>query len=385
MQPGGEDQVLAAETCILENHKHHIFHFTKNNHLIKNLNPIKLACITLWNKIAADELLDVIQKIRPDIVHFHNTFPLISPSAYYAAKSEGVPVVQTLHNFRLLCPNALFFRNGHVCEDCLGKFVAWPGILHACYRDSRTATTVAAFMLSLHRLLRSYSKIVDLFIALTETSRSKFILGGLPAEKVVVKPNFVDNENYSPRCQKSIRRYALFVGRLSPEKGIEVLLKAWKLIGKRLPLKIVGTGPMENLIKNKVKSLPGVECAGRLQREQILALMRQAKLLVFPSIWFESFGMTIVEAFSTGLPVIASRLGAMAELVKDGRNGLHFEPGNPEDLVSKVEWALTHPNEMAELGKAARKDYEMRYLPDLNYRMLMDIYETAIERARTRN
>ena len=382
LQLGGEEQAFAAESSILEENGHRVFRYTIHNDRIKELNPIKLACCTLWNKTIACELLEVIRKIRPDVIHFHNTFPLISPSAYYAAKAEGVPVVQTLHNYRLLCPNALFFRNGHVCEDCMGKFVPWPGILHACYRESRAAATVAVVMLSLHRVLRTYSQIVDVYIALTEFARNKFIAGGLPAEKIVMKPNFIDTDKFQEYSGRSTSRYALFAGRLSPEKGIETLLEAWKRIGKRLPLKIAGDGPMACELEEQFASRAGIEWMGAIHREEVIAYMKQAELLVFPSVWIEGFPMTMVEAFAAGLPVIASRHGAMAEIVEDGRTGLHFESGNPKDLAAKVKWAWTHPKEMEAMGREARKEYERKYTAEINYKMLIDIYETAIERAR---
>jgi len=382
LQLGGEEQAFAAESSILEEHGHRVFRYTIHNDRIKELNPLKLACCTLWNKTIAHELLGVIRKIRPDVIHFHNTFPLISPSAYYAAKAEGVPVVQTLHNYRFLCPNALFFRDGHLCEDCMGKFVPWPGILHACYRDSRAAATVAVGMLLLHRVLRTYNQIVDVYIALTEFARNKFIEGGLPAEKIVVKPNFIGIDKFRVYSGRPTCRYALFVGRLSPEKGIETLLEAWKRIGKRLPLIIVGDGPMACKLKEKLASRAGIEWMGAIHREEVIAYMKKAELLVFPSVCIEGFGTTMVEAFAAGLPVIASKHGAMAEIVEDGRTGLHFEAGNPKDLASKVEWAWTHPKEMKAMGRAARKEHERKYTAEINYKMLIDIYETAIERAR---
>jgi glycosyltransferase involved in cell wall biosynthesis len=172
------------------------------------------------------------------------------------------------------------------------------------------------------------------------------------------------------------------VGRLSPEKGIETLLEAWKRIGKRLPLKIVGDGPMASEVEEQLASRIGIEWKGAIQREEVIRYMKEAELLVFPSVWIEGFPMTMVEAFAVGLPVIASRLGAMAGIIEDGRTGLHFESGNPKDLASKVEWAWAHPDEMEEMGREARKEYKKKYTAEINYKMLIDIYKTAIKRTR---
>ncbi len=248
-QSGGEDQVFMAESSLIGEHKCQVFHFTVHNDRIKRMNSLTLARSTLWNKSIARELQKIVRRVRPDIIHFHNTFSLISPAAYYAARAERIPVVQTLHNYRLLCPNALFFRNGHVCEDCMGKFVPWPGVLYACYRNSRTATSVTAAMLSVHRVLRTYSRMVDMYIALTDFARQKFIQGGLPAEKIEVKPNFFYQD---PGERNGVGNYALYVGRLSVEKGILALLQTFNKIGK-IPLKIIGDGPlMDEISKIKI-------------------------------------------------------------------------------------------------------------------------------------
>src|SRR3954452_18720116 len=186
-QPGGEDRCLEAEVAMLRAHGDEVIQYTADNDPIDGMNRLKAAARTVWSRPAARELRDLIREHRPAVAHFHNTFPLISPAAYYACRAERVPVVQTLHNFRLLCPNALFFRDGKVCEDCLGKAVPWPGVVHGCYRGSRTATAAVAAMITPHRALGTWREMVDVYIPLTEASRQKFIAGGLPANKLVVK------------------------------------------------------------------------------------------------------------------------------------------------------------------------------------------------------
>lgn len=254
-QSGGEDQVFTAEANLLEAQGHQVLRYTVHNDAVANINPMTLAGVTVWNRAIYRDLRQLLRQEKPQVVHFHNSFPLISPAAYYAARSEGVPVVQTLHNYRLLCPNAVFFRDGQVCEDCLGKFVPWPGVVHACYKESRATTGMVAAMLTVHRVLQTWTETVDLYIALTQFARQKFIQGGLPAEKIVVKPNFVHPD---PGPGEGRGGYALFVGRLSPEKGIGILLTAWEKLRGKVDLKIVGDGPLAPQVVKDVGRLPGV-------------------------------------------------------------------------------------------------------------------------------
>jgi glycosyltransferase involved in cell wall biosynthesis len=374
-QPGGEDQVFAAEIALLEAHGHHVVRYSVHNDHVAGMNPAVLAGSTVWNRSSYRQLRSLIRLERPQVAHFHNTLPLISPAGYYAAKAEGVAVVQTLHNYRLLCPNALFFRDGHVCEDCQGKTVPWPGVLHACYRDSRPASAVVAAMLSTHRALRTWTEQVDVYIVTTEFARAKFIQGGLPAQKLIVKPNFL---HPAPSPREGQGEYALFVGRLSPEKGVDTLLAAWERLRDLVPLSIVGDGPLAEEVANAARSLERVEWLGRQPREQVLALMKAASVLVFPSVCYENFPVTILEAYAVGLPVIASDLGGMASLVEDGRTGLHFRPGDPKDLAAKVRWASAHPAELAGMRNEARGEFEAKYTAERNYEVLKEIYETAV-------
>ncbi|MBN2570119.1 MAG: glycosyltransferase family 4 protein [Deltaproteobacteria bacterium] len=374
-QPGGEDQVFAAESSMLEEHENQVFRYTVHNDRIKGMNTLTLAGNTLWNRAIAGELRQAIKKVQPDIVHFHNTFPLISPAAYYAARAEGVPVVQTLHNYRLFCPNALFFRDGHVCEECMEKRVPWPGILHACYRGSRAATGVTAAMLSVHRVLRTYTRKIDAYIALTDFARQKFIEGGIPAEKIAVKPNFVDPD---AGVGEGRGGYTLFVGRLSQEKGIGTLLSAWEKMEGRIPLKIVGDGPLAPKVAQASRCIPGIEWLGHKPRQSVRDLMKDATVLIFPSVCYENLSITILEAYSVGLPVISSNLGSMSLVIAHGCTGLHFTPGDPDDLAAQVSWIFGHTEERERMRMEARKEYEEKYTAGRNYEMLVKIYEKAI-------
>jgi glycosyltransferase involved in cell wall biosynthesis len=376
-RPGGEDQVFVDETTLLETRNHRVLRYEVHNDQVKQTNRLALAKDTVWNTSAYRELGALIRRERPQVVHFHNTLPLVSPAGYYAARAEGVPVIQTLHNYRLLCPVALFFRDGRVCEDCMGKAVPWPGVVHRCYRGSRTASGVIATMLTVHRALRTWTEMVDVYVALTEFARNKFIEGGLPAGKIVVKPNFVAPD---PGRGQGGGGYALFVGRLAPEKGTETMLAAWDRLGTKIPLKIVGDGPLRDLVVEAAARQSNVEWLGHRPVEDVHALMGKADMLIFPSQWYETFGRVAAEAFAAGTPVIAANIGAVAELVEHGRTGLKFRPGDPEDLVTQLEWALSHSAELRGMREEVRAEFEAKYTAERNYRALMEIYEAALER-----
>lgn len=372
-QPGGEDQVFEAEGALLERYGHEVIRYTVHNDQVRNLNGAGLAAATLWNRRTYREVIDLLRVERPRVMHVHNTFPLVSPAVYYAASAEGVAVVQTLHNYRLLCPMAEFFRDGRVCEDCLGR-VPWPGVLHACYRGSRLASGAVATMLVAHRVLKTWEKRVSAYIALTEFGRRKFIEGGLPAQKVLVKPNFIHPD---PGVGKGTGGYALFVGRLAASKGIETMLAAWERAKGILPLRIVGDGPLSKLVEACAARHEGVDWLGRRSREEVLALMREALVLVLPSEWYEGLPVVILEAYASGLPVLASDLGSLSALVEDRRTGVHFQPGDPADLADKIDWVASHPAVTASMRGGARAEFETRYTAEKNYDLLMGIYDRA--------
>ncbi|MEJ7810667.1 MAG: glycosyltransferase [Gemmatimonadaceae bacterium] len=379
-QPGGEDVAAAAEAALLEAHGHPVVHYHAHNRDLARVGRVRAARTAIWNRAAYGELRALFRAERPHVAHFHNTWPLISPAAYYAARDENIPVVQTLHNYRLICPNALLFRDGHPCEDCVGRRVAWPGVLHACYRGSRPASAVAAGMLALHRARGTWRQRVHVYVALTEFARREFIAGGLPAERIAVKPNVLGS---GPGTGAHGGGFALFVGRLSPEKGLGTLLDAWRTLGATrsatLRLRIVGAGPLDTL---RASSPPGVEWLGHLPHEQVLALMRDAALLVLPSECYEGLPMTLLEAFATGLPVVASAHGAMAEAIDDGVTGLLFTPGDGNALAAMLDRALSSPALLADMGRAARREFEGHYSAEQNYPRLLAIYEAAAERMR---
>ncbi|MBD2773266.1 glycosyltransferase family 4 protein [Iningainema tapete] len=377
---GGEDVVVHTEKHLLEANGHEVVLLAVNNdNIINPLEKAKAAVNAIYSLSSKNLVSEKIASFQPDLVHIHNFFPLLSPSVYYACREANVPVVQTLHNYRLFCANSYLFRSGKVCEDCLGKFFPLHGVIHGCYRDSKTGTAVVATMQVVHQVLQTWEKMIDQYITLTEFARQKFIQGNLPSSKIAVKPNFIYP---NPGVGNGQGKYALFVGRLSPEKGIETLLKAWEKLGKQIPLKIVGDGPLADQVVEAVKRLDQVEWLGRKSMLEVYALMGEAMFLVFPSQWYETFGLVAVEAFSKGTPVVAANIGAIAELVDSGRTGLYFHPGDAEDLTAQVEWILANPAKLAQMRREARAEFEAKYTAQKNYQMLMEIYERARSRKR---
>jgi glycosyltransferase involved in cell wall biosynthesis len=376
---GGEDTVFAAEQALLRQHGHEVSEYVEDNRRIAEMPRLAAVGQCIWSWTSQYNLQRVLGDEPWDVVHFHNTFPLISPSAYYVCRQLRIPVVQTVHNYRLLCPAATLFRNGRPCEDCLGKTIYWPGALHSCYRGSYAQSAVAAAMVALHRILRTWQEQVDVYIAPTEFVRNKLIEGGFPKDRIAVKPHFVHPD---PGIAKHQEDYALFVGRLVPEKGLSTLLAAWEKVGD-IRLKIAGEGPLLEEIMTRIRQrrLRHVELLGQLPRPDVHEVLRKARVLIFPSTWYEPFGMILAEAFACGVPAIASRLGAMAEIVHDGQTGLHFAPGDPNDLAAKVLWAFTHPERLEQMAHRARYTFESKYRAEENYEMLRSIYQIAIERA----
>jgi glycosyltransferase involved in cell wall biosynthesis len=367
-QAGGEDAVVNAEAAMLKARGHYVEFYSRYNDEITCMPVIELAKQTIWSNQTSNDFAYLIENFKPEVIHVHNTLPLISPSIYWVAARANIPVVQTLHNFRLLCPQAMLLRNGRLCEDCLGK-LPWRSVIHRCYRESRSQSAVLASMLTFHTAIGTWKNKVTRYIALVEYSKKKFIEGGIEEAKIVVKPNFIE----SPISTNAERAGFLFVGRLSQEKGISILTQAARLLNG-VSIIIAGIGPEAALLNN----INGVQSLGSLLNNHVYDKMFQSTALILPSICYENFPRTLVEAFACGLPVIASRIGALAELVEDGVTGLLFEPGDAKDLASKMDWAQQNPEKMLEMGLNARKEYDEKYTAEKNYHQLMAIYEDAI-------
>ena len=372
---GGEDTVVASELALLQQNGCHARLWSVSNDDIDGTwSKIKAAVDAPYSRPARDQLARVIAKFTPNVVHVHNFFPLLSPSVYDACRAAGVAVVQTLHNYRTICPGAQLVRDGHPCEDCIDGS-PYRAALHGCYRGSRVGSWAVARMVDIHRRRGTWSHKVDRFIALSAFAKSKFVAAGFPADRIVIMPNFAEDRlvNGSPA-----RAGGLFVGRLSPEKGVDTMLRAWS--GVDLPLRLVGDGPLRGKVDHAAR--PGLVPLGWLSPTEVAQEMARSAFLILPSVWPENFPMVIAEAFCQGLPVIASRIGALAEILEEGTTGLLFSPGDPGDLAAKVRWALGHPEAINAMGVNARKTYEAKYSPAVSFRQLTRIYEAAIEQNR---
>lgn len=369
---GGEDESRKTEENLLRSRGHTVDTYEVSNDLITDIPPANLAARTLWSQETYRSVGQLLEAAPYDIVHVQNFFPLISPSVFYAAKSANVPVIQTLRNYRLICPNALFFRDGQVCEDCVGKPIPYPGILHSCYRESKAASAVTAAMIVAHRMINTWKTKIDGYIALTEFAKSKFTQSGFPSEKIHVKSNFVSPD---PGVAEGQGGYALYVGRLSVEKGLDTLLEAWEQLDYGMELKIIGDGPLTDLVVAATKKSDRIEWLGRLPVNEVYDLMGNARFLVFPSKWYETFGRVAVEAFAKGTPVIASEIGAIAEIVNSGETGLLFEAGNASDLAEKVKLLVGDTHSSLQMRQRARDEYVSKYTADINYTRLIEIYK----------
>jgi glycosyltransferase involved in cell wall biosynthesis len=380
--PGGEDSVVTAEIALLRSRGHEVEALLRHNDELAMrgmADRARAARDCVWSASSAEAIRAAIQRFRPDVLHVHNTFAVLSPSIYWAASACGVPVVQTLHNYRLACPQNYFLREGRICQDCLGR-VPLPGVVHSCYHNSRAQTLAIAVMLTTHRALGTWSSKVSRYIALSVFCREKFIAAGLPAEKICIKPNFAASPT-PPKAvagdyERNTAAKFLFVGRMSPEKGLSVLAQALQS-DDTLSCIAIGDGPA----KAELASVGGIRTTGWLESPAVSERMYQALALVVPSVWFEPFALVTIEAFAHGLPVIASRIGSLPEIITDGQTGLLFEPGNARDLVRKMRWAREHPTQMQRMGDAARAVHEKRFSASENYRQLIGVYQDAIAAA----
>ncbi len=376
-QPGGEDVVFAQERQLLRSHGHQVVTYQRSNIEIESYSIFQKLTVpkrAVWSADSRTDIFELIRREKPALVHIHNTFIQISPSILSACQELGVPVVQTLHNFRLLCPAATFFRNGTVCEECLQSL--WSSVRHGCYRESKTETAMAALMLAIHRRWHTWDNITS-FITLTPFSKRKFATAGFPSDKLFVKPNFVFPD---PGEKTNPGESAVYVGRLSPEKGVGTLLRACRRLPTHVSMQIIGDGPLRASLERQASQdgLLNVTFRGRLSRAEAQAAIKNARCVILPSECYENFPMAVVEAFACGTPVICSRLGAMQEIVKHGVTGLQFAAGDADDLARQVEWMWEHPREACAMGKTARREFEQNYTADANYVTLMDIYNKAI-------
>jgi len=373
---GGEDESTDLEAALLRQYGHDVDLLLFDNKDITRRNLLAVGLGSVWSQAAYRKVKKQLSEKEYDLVHIQNFFPLISPSVYYAAKAAQKTVVQALRNYRLVCPNGLLFRAGIPCEDCLRKAVPWPGVVHRCYRYSLCGSISVAAMLTIHRMLGTWRNKVDGYYTLTEFAKNKLLQGGICGERLSIKPNLVHPD---PSVGSGPREYGFLAGRLVEEKGILVVLEAWSQCKDQIPLMIAGEGPLDSEVGAASQRMPWITHLNKIPNVKVHELMGEARFVVFPSELYEAFSRVIVEAYAKGTPVIAANIGSTKELVEDSRNGLLFEVGNSADLARKVQWAWTHPKEMAVMGEQARKDYEEKYSTEANYKRLIEIYRRAIE------
>jgi glycosyltransferase involved in cell wall biosynthesis len=330
----------------------------------------------VWSREGPRVQQRAVQRFKPNVIHIHNTFPLFSPAAFWKARASGIAIVHTLHNFRPFCPAATFLRDGHSCEDCLGRF-PWPAIRYGCYRESRVATVPVALMDGLHGRLGTWSKCVDRFIVLSGYERDKYVAAGWPEEKFRIKFNTVWETSVRPRRPGPA---FLCMSRLSPEKGVEVLLEGWRRAfpDGDPPVRLTAGGPLGPQLQAEYGTLPGVTFLGHVERETLMDELSQARAVVIPSRCYEGFPRVVVEAYAASVPLVASRFGSLTELVEDGVTGLHVEMGNPDDMARALRRLAESDELTAKLGLGARERYERLYSPEVTMSQLLGIYREAI-------
>ncbi len=372
--PGGEDTVVANEKRMLEKHGHKVILYTRSNLKLKELSKIQkllLPFTTIFNRRTYKDIKRIIQDQKIDIVHVHNTLNLVSPSVYYAAIACHVPLVQTIHNFRLLCPGATFYRDGHICEDCLEKGL-FCAVKHGCYRESRLQTLACVINAKFHRMTGIYKKLN--YICLTEFNKEKLLsFKQISPERVFVKPNFVESINGEIVPPEKRADQFIFVGRLEKLKGVDVLLRAWKMMGDSAPkLLLCGNGPMEQRCREYIakNGLESVEMMGFVPNERVREMVANSKALILPTQCYEGFPMTIAEAFAVGTPVIASDLGNAGSLVEEGVTGCKFAADSPEELKR----AVVRLKGYLDLYRTIENQCTEKYMEEQNYESLMSVY-----------
>lgn len=376
-QRAGEDRVFATERDLLHDHGHEVITYTVSNDDLPARPGLQAALHTVWNHHRYRDFRRVIRATEPDVVHFHNTFPILSLAPVYAARAERRPVVMTLHNYRFFCANGVLFRAGKVCEACVGRRVAWPAIVHRCYRDSLGGTTVVAGMQAFHRLMHTLHRNVDAFIALSDSQKTLLSRYGIPASRIYVKPHAI-----FPDPQPGLGRggYAIFVGRLSPEKGVTTLLEGVRRAAGPLPTLLVGDGPLAPIVQEAVRTDHHLRWLGARSPAEVAALLGDAAFTMVPSEWHETFGLVVAESLAKGTPVLVSRAGALPELIGSSGAGRTFATGDPVSLAREIDWFAQHPQERTTMREWARHRYETAYAGGANHERLAAIYRSAIQR-----
>lgn len=371
-QPGGEETVLHTEAAVLRENGHTVIQYTCSNDEIEHTGlvaKIRTGLQTIWSRKHFAAITDVLEKEKPDVCHVHNTFPLISPSVFHACDKAKIPVVFTLHNYRLLCANGLFLRENKPCEDCL-KTNMWTGVKHKCYRDSALATATLAAAMETHHFINTWNKKVDVIVALTAFQKEKLVAKGIEADKIFVKPNMV---NHAAKASSNKGNGLLFIGRLDHVKGADLLLK----IAERFPeiiINVLGQGPLFDVLS----AVPNIHCFGHLPQSQVMKKIAECKAVVLPTRFYEGMPVTIIEAFACGKPVISTNHGAMPSMIKHGETGWLFPLNDFDSLSDGVKQAIDPTLNMEQIGKNCLAEFESKYSPAVGYKNLIETYNLAI-------
>lgn len=366
---GGEDAAVERETAALARAGIAVEALIVSNDDIRSpLDRLRTAIEAAEAPRGIARVLAAMAAFRPDVVHVHNSFPLISPAVHGAARRAGAATVQTLHNYRLTCANGMLTRAGSPCEDCVTGS-PYQAVRHACYRGSRTGSLAVAHMIDRHRRAGTWSRDVDRFVALTEFAKTRFVAAGVPAERISVRPNGLADPG---RPNAGTRSGPLFVGRLTAEKGVDTLIAT--ACRSRAGIRVIGEGPLAP----RLEGVPGITFLGRRDAAAVQAAMAAASVVVVPSLWYEGLPMVIAEAFAAGTPVIVSRIGALADLVRHEETGLHVTPGDAADLALALDRIADRPEEARRMGIRAREVYERHWAEAVTTRSLVAIYAEAM-------
>lgn len=353
---------------------HEIFEYVVDNREVKQSSLISVGVRSVWNKQQAKLIHDFINKTKPDVLKVDNHFPILSPSIFAAAKEVGVATVLSVRNYRLICPSANLFRDGVNCTECIGRKFAYPAIVHRCYRKSYLQSASVVLSNAFAHASRTWSESVDQYVAVSEFVRAELIRGGFEANKIAIKPNFIGDTGVGDGSGG----FALFVGRLTEEKGVQTLIDAWKTMSLNIKLKIIGVGPLEGALQAFAAGNPGVELLGWKSIAEVCSYLGKAAVLIFPSAWLEPFGRSIVEAYAKGTPVIAADTMPMRDMVEDGETGSLFRVGDGNDLAMRLITLLSDPARYARMRVNARRRYLERYSEEQNYTIMMDIFNKVL-------
>ena len=373
-KPGGEDGVFEREGALLRDKGHRVLEYTLRNDDVDGMGRLALLRRTVWSDESYRAVRAVVEDEGVDVVHVHNTLPLLSPSVFHGAHDGGAATVHTLHNYRLVCPGNLLFRDGAPCTDCVGTSLSLPGVRHGCYRGSRAATAAVAGTVAYHRRIGTWDRAVDRFVALSHFARDLFIEGGLPADRVAVKHNMPGAAS-GPAPGGD---FVLFAGRLARSKGIDVLLRAWAQDPTLPPLRICGDGPLADAVAAATRADGRIDWLGWQTAGDVDRLMGEAAALVVPSKWYEGWPLVIVEAMGRGTPVVATDHGVFPEMIEDGVTGRLFALADSDALAAAVHRVCDEQGAMREATWAL---FEREYSRDVNYDQLVGIYRDALATA----